>query len=506
MNKAGRKWGTGLMLAAGASLVLAACSSGGGNSSTGSSASPAANDPSQLKEVELVWYYPQNEIPKDLKSVQDEVNKITKQKINATVKLSPVAIGDYTQKMNTVVASGEAFDIAWTSNWNFDYLQNVTKGAFLALDDMIAKTTPKLKSALPDYAYNGTKVNGKLYGVPNIQYSYLNDGIFIQKRLVDKYAIDLNSINKLEDLEPILAKIKSGEPDLVPLPMDRTGFWSYLVTSNNLEEIHRASGLVIDYADPKKVLSVYSTPQYKKTMEILQGYYQKGYINQDAPTLKSAVDIRKLGKEAVMVTNVLKEGKEQEIKRANSGIDVVKKQLVKPHVVPAAITATINAISRTSKNPERALMFIELLHTDKDLFNLLAFGVENKHYTKIGDNMVRIIPDGGYNPNTGWIFGNVFRGYLLEGQDPDTWKTTEKLNNESEKSPIIDFKFNPDPVASEIANIASVIDEFKPGLETGAVDVAKVLPQFQEKLKNAGSDKVVAEAQKQLDAYYASKK
>ncbi|MBO9610967.1 MAG: extracellular solute-binding protein, partial [Paenibacillaceae bacterium] len=144
------------------------------------------------------------EIPKDLKSVQDEVNKITKQKINATVKLSPVAIGDYTQKMNTVVASGEAFDIAWTSNWNFDYLQNVTKGAFLALDDMIAKTTPKLKSALPDYAYNGTKVNGKLYGVPNIQYSYLNDGIFIQKRLVDKYAIDLNSINPVPHLRPAL--------------------------------------------------------------------------------------------------------------------------------------------------------------------------------------------------------------------------------------------------------------------------------------------------------------
>ncbi|MBO9608407.1 MAG: DUF3502 domain-containing protein, partial [Paenibacillaceae bacterium] len=89
---------------------------------------------------------------------------------------------------------------------------------------------------------------------------------------------------------------------------------------------------------------------------------------------------------------------------------------------------------------------------------------------------------------------------------PDTWTKTEKLNNESEKSPIMDFKFDASSVSSEIANIVSVIDEYKPGLETGAVDIDKVLPQFQDKLKNAGSDKVVAEAQKQLDAYYSAKK
>ncbi|WP_135548613.1 ABC transporter substrate-binding protein [Paenibacillus cymbidii] len=517
MKKSGFRKSILLVSALAMSTSLAACSKTNGNSAekaTGAAAATAAataapsnaQGKSELKEAELVWYYPQNEIPKDLKTVQDEVNKITKQKINATVKLVPVAFGDYPQKMNTVVASGEVFDIAWTSTWSFDYLQNVSKGAFIPLDDMLAKTTPKLKSVIPDYAINAAKVNGKLYGIPSIQYAYYTDGFYFQKRLVDKYNIDLTGINKLEDLEPVLSKIKQGEPDLIPLPATRAGLLQYFYTANNLEPVHLAAGIFIDYNDPKKIVSLYSTAQYKKTLDTLRSYYQKGYINQEAPTLKSITDIRKAGKEAIMTTDVMKEGKEQEVKRSNGDLDVVKREVSKPRVMASAVTATINAISRTSKNPERALMLLELMNTDKNLFNLISFGVENKHYTKIGDNTVKIILDGGYNPNTSWVFGNVFNGYLLEGQAPDTWTKTEKLNNESEKSPIMDFKFDATSVSSEIANIVSVIDEYKPGLETGAVDIDKVLPQFQDKLKNAGSDKVVAEAQKQLDAYYSAKK
>ena len=50
------------------------------------------------------------------------------------------------------------------------------------------------------------------------------------------------------------------------------------------------------------------------------------------------------------------------------------------HLTTGGITATMQAINRNSKNPERAMMLLELLNTDKDLYNLLNFGIKDKHY------------------------------------------------------------------------------------------------------------------------------
>ena len=92
----------------------------GGKSDTGSGttgtqgSTPEASGASGLEPAELTWYYPPLQLQPDQKKVEEEINKIVKEKLNATVKLMPVAIGDYVQKMNTVLAAGEKFDILWT--------------------------------------------------------------------------------------------------------------------------------------------------------------------------------------------------------------------------------------------------------------------------------------------------------------------------------------------------------------------------------------------------------
>jgi putative aldouronate transport system substrate-binding protein len=48
--------------------------------------------------------------------------------------------------------------------------------------------------------------------------------------------------------------------------------------------------------------------------------------------------------------------------------------------------------------------------------------------------------------------------------------------------------------------------EFMPGLFVGSSDPAKYLPLAIERFKAAGIDKVIAEAQRQFDAWYAGKR
>lgn len=496
-------------------LVLSACSGGQNNNNgaaaSGNTATPAASgEPSataapeaaQLEAVELDWYYPGPDIPADLQTVQDAVNEITRAKINATIKLHPVGFGDYAQKMNTVVASGEKADIIWTSSWNFDYAQNQGKGAFIPLDELIDRYAPAIKTSLPAFVLDATRIGGKVYAVPNYQTVTAREGFYIQKRFVDKYNLDINTLKTIEDIEPFLAQIKAGEPDIIPLVLDFNGAYSGLTRSFGFEWLSNALSVQLD--DPTKVTSLYGSPPYVKYTNLIRSFYTKGYINEDAATLKSRGDIIKTGNAAVVFGDSLNAGSEVSIK-TTSGQDVVMVPVTPAYVQTSYVITTMQAISTASENPERAMMFINLLNTDQQLFNTISYGVEGKHYTKVADNVVKVNTDAGYAPNAAWVFGNVFNGYIQEGQDADVFAQNKADNESAVASPIIGFIFLPAAVSAEIANITTVIDQYGPGLNTGTLDPADKLEEFLEKLKSAGIDKVVEEAQKQLDAFNAAK-
>lgn len=82
---------------------------------------------------------------------------------------------------------------------------------------------------------------------------------------------------------------------------------------------------------------------------------------------------------------------------------------------------------------------------------------------------------------------------------------TKKLNAESAASAALGFAFDPTPVKTEMANVTNVIKELGYPLINGMIDPATTLPDFQQRLKDAGMDKIVAEAQAQIDAWKANK-
>ena len=171
----------------------------------------------------------------------------------------------------------------------------------------------------------------------------------------------------------------------------------------------------------------------------------------------------------------------------------------------SAIVAALSGISKTSKNPERALMLLEIMNTDKQYFNLIAFGIENKHYTKSSDNEIVQKLDGNYDGVLTFFLGNVFNGFYTSGQKPGIWDETAKLNAESKPSVIIGFAFDSEPVASQIAQCTAVTTEMLNGIASGYLDPDKYLPEFLEKLKKAGADDIVTEAQKQIDEWAKTK-
>ncbi|QHT63059.1 ABC transporter substrate-binding protein [Paenibacillus lycopersici] len=479
------------------------------NASNNASAADGSADAAKLDPVDLTWYYLGPAGQSDLGSVEDAVNKITQEKINATVKLKPIDGGEYNQRMNTIAASGEAYDISWTANWLFDYVGNANKGVFLPLDDLLDKYGAELKASLPDFMWEQVKVGGKIYGVPNYQSVTGREGFVFPQEIIDKYKLDLSTVKKFEDIAPMLDTIKKAEPKQSPIVMDRNGMFGYLINSQGIDSIPVTSQNPVGFYntdDAVKLFNVYASPEFKHYTEVVRDWYQKGYINADAPTNKSVDDVTKAGQGYITYSNGLNPGSEVSMSNNRyNGKPVVFAPLTNFLISSNPGIATVNAISANSKNPERAMMFLNLVNTDKELYNLLSYGIEGKHYTKVGDNTIKAIPDSGYNNNNPWVFGDTFNGFLQDGQAADTFDVQKKTNDSATPTKIVGFKFDTSSLTAEIANVQSVLDEYMPGLSTGAVDPAKKLPDFLDRLQKAGIDKIVAEAQKQVDAWKTSK-
>lgn len=81
------------------------------------------------------------------------------------------------------------------------------------------------------------------------------------------------------------------------------------------------------------------------------------------------------------------------------------------------------------------------------------------------------------------------------------WKDFAAYYDAAEALPMGGFIFDSSELETESAALANVYAEYAFNLMSGAVDPAKVLPEFQAKLEEAGINEFVAAAQEQLAAY-----
>lgn len=459
------------------------------------------SDNEELEPVELVWNFPLPQIPQDLKKIEDAVNEITKEKINATVELKAQTFGDYPERMNFVAASSEETDIIWTSNWSFNYVQNQAQGVFIPLDELLEEYAPDLLDSMPDFVWDATRIEGDIYGIPNYQTVTNREGFRIVKDIAEKYDINLDSINDpFEDIEPVLQTIKENEPDLYPM---FSGFFESVYRTLGIEGINEFGAIRWD--EPTEVFNVFESPEYKKYLDLIYSWNQQGLIKQDAAVSGDANEYLGAGRVAAGYHHVTEPGADVKAKNQYGGQDVLIKHLTEPYVTTTSNITTLQAISRTSNNPERAMMFLNLVNTDKELYNILAHGIEGVHYNKIEDNLIEPLADSGYTPNSHWIFGNIFNAYLTPGEDEETVAAVREENESATPSPIIGFKFDPNPVTTQIANVTTAMDQYLPGLDSGALDPDENLDEFLNALNNAGIDIVIEEMQNQLVEWYETK-
>lgn len=487
---------------AGLMLALTAC---GGNADSskpsGSAASGAGANNEKPFELNVAFPVFTN-IPTDLPEVQDAINKIALAKINATVKLTPINIGSWTQQSNLMLSSNEKLDLMYVSGRS--YTSYVAKGQLQKLDPLLDQYGADIKKVFDPTVMSATKVNGGIYAIPSNRDLAVNYGWSMKKEYADKYKIDVNSIKTLDDLEGVLKTIKSNEPNLTPLVPQTSGF-SFVDSYQWFDKLGDYIGVLPNYDNNLKVVNLFETPEYAAFIKKMRSWYTAGYILPDSATTKdSSTALLKAGKGIGYLVNQ-KPGADLQDSRA-VGMQIVTAPLTRAYMTTSTVASISWGIPLNATNPQKSMQFLNLMYSDKDIVNLLDWGIEGKDYVKKSDSIIDY-PAGidsktvAYGLNQGWMFGNQFLSYVFTGDDPKIWEKMADFNKNAVKSKALGFTFNADPVKTEYAAVTNVLNQYRLPLETGSVDPDKILPEFIAKLKSSGIDKIIAEKQKQLDEW-----
>ena len=469
----------------------------------------AETNESGQEVVELTWYQV-GDAQKDAQLVLDEVNKYTTEKIGVKLNIINVGWGDYNQKMQVVINTGDKWDLCFTCSWANDYLQNAQKGAFLELDDLLAKEGKEMYDAIDPRFWEAAKVGGKTYGVPSEKEIGNMPMWVFNKELVEKYDIPYTEIQTLEDLEPWLATIKENEPDVVPLYLTRD-----YTAPTYMDKIQDPVG--IEYGDSElKVQNVFQTEKMLSTLDTMRKYYQAGYINKDAATASDDKSIKRF------VTKGDGQPYAELIWSKDLGYEVVATPIMETQITNASARGALTAVNKNSDHPEKAVELLNLINTDTYLRNLLNYGIEGTHWTKVEvdpeeakaaegkpyiyDCKVKLDPARSKDYSVPyWVQGGLFNTYVLENEPIDKWAIFKEFNDSSEEAPSFGFDFDLTPVSTQVAGFRNVLDEFGKSLYTGSVDPAEYLPQLQKKLDATGVQDVIDEMQKQIDEWKAAK-
>lgn len=461
----------------------------------------------QEKLVELNWYFVGYGEDEDTELVEKAINKYIQNytNLNCTINLHCYDWGSYNSKMAKKIKNREEFDICFTANWSLNYYDNAKEGAFLRLNELLPIYAPKTTALLGEGYLKGTEINGSCYGIPSYKNSVEQYSLFIRKDLAEKYKMNLSTVKNLEDMEPFFEVIKEKETDIYALNSQDVVYsfgllnMKKLLPTENLYHEDAVAGPGAVYYDTKdyRVFNELERPEVIAFFKQMHSYYEAGYISGNAINEANRVMTNVFCTIDIAATA-------EHYDSTYQGYEYIRIPISNPIVPDYCITNAIQAISSTSKHPEEAIKFLELVNTDKYINNLLIYGIKDIHYTKVkGKNDIIQFTENHerYYYEIPWILGNVKNTYSFTETERKGKQEISIKNQMGQVDTTMGFVFDFTPVQEQIQKCELIWDPYVHYLSIGLYDPEVYVPIVLKSLEDCGSKEIIAEMQRQLDEW-----
>ncbi|MCI8693590.1 MAG: ABC transporter substrate-binding protein [Lachnospiraceae bacterium] len=437
--------------------------------------------------VDIKWVMVGNGMPSNYDAWKAKLDAYLEEKIGVHLDVEVVKWDNWGDRRNVMVKTNEDYDILFTDSGS--YVSDVQMGAFADITTLL-DSTPQLKSFIPEDYWSAVSVQGGIYAVPTYKDSSATQYFVWDNELIKKYKIDYENMHDLQSLTEALTKIKEGEGS-APFILTSDGLGAVLDKYDGLGA--GAPGIGVSYKDSsKKVVSIYEQEDVMADLKTLHEWYKAGIINADANTLGEAPKYRMC---------YVAQGWPLAAKTVwgpNMGKEVVVSQWGDTHLSFGTVGGSLNCISSSCKNPEKALQLLELVNTDSVVRDALYFGLEGDNFEYNAEGRVHKINTDW--PMAGYTQGTFFNVTLTDDVEENQWDEVKALNEQAVPSPVLGISIDTSEFEDELANCNEICNRYKKDLLTGAADPEVEVPKMMEEMRAAGFDTMLEKIQAQIDA------
>lgn len=453
---------------------------------------------------------------------------------NTTVEFIDVPFEEYSEKFSQVLASGEGVDLAWTG-WLINKPQNIADGNLRPLDDLLAEYGQGIVDILGENVVeiHRNAADGKLYYLPSWQ------GLCGERRgwLVVTEIAELAGDTWIEDTEAALNKWRNNYSGIEDFQAVLDQATKYLAAAKEAGKLGagintgRAFGwsmyngmysflgvggaeIGITYCDGTfTVKDGVAGEHYKLYAKTMADWYKEGYIRSDIMSVDTSTLTTPKNGEITDTTYVfscdpyLTEA-DQEAAIADAGMDMTYLPIEEnAYLILGGDTSY--AIPYCADEPERAMMVLNAIYSQPDLYNTLIYGIEGEDYTKNADGTITTSYSGA-SPTADdsygiqrWIIGSCKNALINNGTDPNYYADLEALEETARVNPFLNFTFDRTNVEGICASILNVYYEYGPQLDNGVAgdNWEELYNNYMAARKDAGIEELVTEFQNQLNAY-----
>lgn len=437
--------------------------------------------------------------PETLGEMQRQLNAYLQDKIGISIRFVPVDISTLEDFYLLQKSSAEATDFISLMPAGTQLSAMVEAGLVRPMDDLLRQYAPGAAQAAAGVLAAG-QLSGVQYMLPVVKDVYtMGTSLEFNAALVKKYAFDITAVHTLADVEPMLAVIAASEPDVVPLTTYSTT--GYTRPFGGIDSLGDALGVLdLQSEDALTVVDWYETERFLSLAREMRDLYCKGYIEQDAVVAQeTGSGMVQSGKAFCSIATILPVGGDQGMDLDNpTGIVEIQLDSVPQYLTSYDAGLEGVCISTACRKPEMAMQFLELLYTDPYVVNLLEYGVEGTDYTLTEDGLAD--NGGSYFLIFGQPLNQTLR-YVSRDAGADYRERCAAFTSRDIRSPALGFVFDASPVAREAALCQAAVDQYFPAIDCGCVDPDTEIPRLISALKEAGIDTIIAEKQRQLDAW-----
>lgn len=452
---------------------------------------------------------------------------------NTTVEFIDVPFEEYSEKFSQVLASGEGVDLAWTG-WLINKPQNIADGNLMPLDDLLAEYGQGIVDVLGENVVEiHRNADGNIYYLPSWQ------GLCGERRgwLVVTEIAELAGDTWIEDTEAALNKWRNNYSGIEDFQAVLDQATKYLAAAKEAGKLGagintgRAFGwsmyngmysflgvggaeIGITYCDGTfTVKDGVAGEHYKLYAKTMADWYKEGYIRSDIMSVDTSTLTTPKNGEITDTTYVfscdpyLTEA-DQEAAIADAGMDMTYLPIEEnAYLILGGDTSY--AIPYCADEPERAMMVLNAIYSQPDLYNTLIYGIEGEDYTKNADGTITTsyvgaspTADDSYGIQR-WIIGSCKNALINNGTDPNYYADLEALEATAQVNPFLNFTFDRTNVEGICASILNVYYEYGPQIDNGVAgdNWEELYSNYMAARKDAGIEELVTEFQNQINAY-----